>query len=121
VVAVPLTEHEMRVLAEIEQELSSSDPTMASALGEVPRSNHAHRVWRYTVLFFAGVTLLLAGVVINQAAVGVVGFIMMLVAAVRVAPVVRAWVRTREPPEGLRRRLANHVAAACRRRDGRSD
>jgi hypothetical protein len=78
---VPLSEHEQRLLEQIEQALYAEDPKFASIYqGNDIRSHYRRRVVRAAVGLVIGLGLLLAGVVIPLIPLGVAGFIVMLVA-----------------------------------------
>jgi hypothetical protein len=78
---VPLSEHEQRLLEQIEQALYAEDPKFASIYqGNDIRSHYRRRVIRASVGLVVGVALLLAGVVIPLIPLGVAGFIVMLAA-----------------------------------------
>jgi hypothetical protein len=73
---VPLSEHEQRLLDEIEQALYAEDPKFASSV----RSARAHRRLRSSVLLcvlgvLAGMALVLVGLLTNVIALSVVGFV----------------------------------------------
>lgn len=78
---MPLSEHEQRLLEQIEQALYAEDPKFASIYqGNDIRSHYRRRVVRAAVGLVIGLGLLLAGVVIPLIALGVAGFIVMLAA-----------------------------------------
>jgi uncharacterized membrane protein len=78
---VPLSEHEQRLLEQIEQALYAEDPKFARIYqGNDVRSHYRRRVVRSVVGLAIGLGLLLAGVVMNLIPLGVVGFVVMLVA-----------------------------------------
>jgi hypothetical protein len=78
---VPLSEHEQRLLEQIEQALYAEDPKFASIYqGNDVRSHYRRRVVRSAVGLVIGIALLLAGVVIPLIPLGVAGFIVMLAA-----------------------------------------
>jgi Protein of unknown function (DUF3040) len=78
---VPLSEHEQRLLEQIEQALYAEDPKFASIYhGNDVRSHYRRRVVRSVVGLVVGIALLLAGVVIPLIPLGVAGFIVMLAA-----------------------------------------
>jgi hypothetical protein len=78
---VPLSEHEQRLLEQIESALYAEDPKFASIYqGTDVRSHYRRHVIRAVVGLVLGLGVLLAGVVIPLIAVGVVGFVIMLVA-----------------------------------------
>lgn len=76
---VPLSEHEQRLLDEIEQALYAEDPKFASAV----RSARAHhRIRRSVVLCVLGVLvglgLVLVGLLANVVALSVIGFVLLV-------------------------------------------
>jgi Protein of unknown function (DUF3040) len=76
---VPLSRHEQRQLEQIEQALRADDPRFASVVRAAdPRVHYRRRVIEAALGFLIGVGLLLAGVVINVALIGVAGFMVML-------------------------------------------
>jgi hypothetical protein len=78
---VPLSEHEQRLLEQIEQALYAEDPKFASIYqGNDVRSHYRRRVVRSTVGLVVGLALLLAGVVVPLIPLGVAGFVVMVVA-----------------------------------------
>jgi predicted lipid-binding transport protein (Tim44 family) len=81
---VPLSEHEQRQLEQIEQALRAGDPRFAHAVRAAdPRARYKRRATTATLGFLIGVGLLLAGVVINVALIGVAGFLLMLACSMR--------------------------------------
>ncbi len=77
---MPLSEHEQRLLEQMERALYAEDPKFASSLrGKDPRSNFRRRVLLAAVGFVVGVVLLMTGLVAQVVAVSVVGFLAMLV------------------------------------------
>jgi Flp pilus assembly protein TadB len=78
---VPLSEHEQRLLDQIEQALYADDPKFASIYqGNDVRSHYRRRVVRAVIGLVIGIGVLLAGVVIPLIPLGVAGFIIMVVA-----------------------------------------
>ena len=76
---MPLSEHEQRQLAQIEQALRAGDPRFAEAVHAAdPRVHYRRRVIAAAPGFVIGVGLLLAGVVINVIPIAVAGFVVML-------------------------------------------
>lgn len=77
---MPLSEYEQRMLQQMEQQLRSDDPKLASTLAERPRLN-ARRLLAGVLLVVAGLGLLVGGVAIGDVlgvVVGVLGFGAML-------------------------------------------
>jgi hypothetical protein len=79
---VPLSEHEQRLLEQMERALYAEDPKFASSLrGRDPRSNFRRRMVLAVLGFILGVVALMAGLVAKVAPISVVGFVIMLAAA----------------------------------------
>ncbi len=79
---MPLSEHEQRLLEQIEQALYAEDPKFARTYRSTDlRSHYRARVIRAGVGFVLGIALLLAGVMTKMIWIGVVGFVAMLAAA----------------------------------------
>jgi hypothetical protein len=78
---VPLSDHEQRLLEQIERALYAEDPKFASSVRATDlRTHYRRRLIRSAIGFVVGLAILLAGVV-TQAfylVVGVIGFLVML-------------------------------------------
>jgi Protein of unknown function (DUF3040) len=77
---MPLSEHEQRILAEIERRLLEEDPKFAHQVGSTFRAHLARRLKFAAVLFVVGLVML-AGF-IKSVPLGVAGFVVMLLAFV---------------------------------------
>ena len=114
---MPLSEHEQRLLDQIERALYAEDPKFASAVRSSDLKTHLRRrVRRAAVVLGLGLAVLVVGVAVpidgvRTEVVGVVGFVLMLGAALviarslmrmsgREAPV--APVRSKRGRKGLR-------------------
>jgi len=76
---VPLSEHEQRLLEQMERALYAEDPKLATTLrGGGLRGGNRSRLALGVVAVLGGLGLLLAGVASNIAALGVVGFVVLL-------------------------------------------
>lgn len=77
-----LSEEELRMLEQMERALIEEDPKLASTLrgGTVSRAARTRAVLA-GIVFLAGVGLLLGGAISQIPALGVLGFVVMLVAA----------------------------------------
>ena len=76
---MPLSDHEQRLLEQIERALYAEDPKFASTVSSTDLRTHARRrVRRALVLLVLGMVALLAGVMIPNIALGVAGFCIML-------------------------------------------
>ncbi|HVN13686.1 MAG TPA: DUF3040 domain-containing protein [Kineosporiaceae bacterium] len=78
---MPLSENEQRLLEQMERALYAEDPKFASAMrGVVRRSSHARRLLLGIGGVVLGMVLLLVGVAQQMVIVGIIGFVVMLVA-----------------------------------------
>jgi len=94
---VPLSEHEQRVLEQIERALYADDPKFAATVrGIDPRTLHRRRYLRAVILGVIGVALLPVGIAVQQLELSVAGFLLMLLAFLYGAA---TWRQTREGPE----------------------
>ncbi len=79
---MPLSEHEQRLLEQMERALYAEDPKFVSSLrGTDLRSHYRRRALASAVGFVLGVVLLMTGVVSTVWIVGVFGFVLMLASA----------------------------------------
>jgi len=77
---VPLSDHEQRLLEQMEQALYAEDPKFASVLqGDDLRLRYRRRLVFAVIGFLAGIVALMAGLVISVTVVSVLGFVVMLV------------------------------------------
>lgn len=94
---MPLSEHEQRMLEQMERALYAEDPKFASALeGSGLRTYTRRRVYQAAAGFLVGIALLMAGMVAQQIWVSVVGFLVMLGCAVLA---VTGWRKAPKPGE----------------------
>ncbi len=76
---MPLSEHEQRLLDQIERALYAEDPKFATSVrARDLRTHYRLRMARSAVAFVAGLVLLFAGVISRVVAIGVLGFVVML-------------------------------------------
>src|ERR1700722_15162599 len=79
---MPLSEHEQRMLEQIEKALYAEDPKFAhSVRARDPRVHYRRRVILAVVGFLLGVGLLVAGIIMKYIPLGVAGFLVMLTCA----------------------------------------
>lgn len=79
---MPLSEHEQRLLEQMEQALTAEDPKFANALqGADLRRRYRRRAVVAGLVFIVGIVVLMTGAVSEVTAVGVVGFVIMLASA----------------------------------------
>ncbi|WP_419994199.1 DUF3040 domain-containing protein [Streptomyces boninensis] len=94
---MPLSEHEQRMLEQMERALYAEDPKFATALeGSGLRTYTRRRVYQAVAGFLVGIALLMAGMVAQQIWVSVVGFLVMLGCAVLA---VTGWRKAAKPGE----------------------
>lgn len=75
---MPLSEHEQKLLEQLEKQLHEDDPKFASSMGSNPaRSWSTRHIIMGVFCALAGILLLLVGVTIQNIFVGVLGFIVM--------------------------------------------
>lgn len=75
---MPLSEHEQKLLEQLEKQLHEDDPKFASSMGSDPGRSWSTRHLVIGVLAgLAGIGLLLAGVWMQIILVGVLGFVVM--------------------------------------------
>ncbi|GAB2929260.1 DUF3040 domain-containing protein [Streptomyces mayteni] len=94
---MPLSDHEQRMLEQMERALYAEDPKFASSLeGNELRTYTRKRVYQAIAGFLVGIGLLMGGMVAQLIWLSVVGFLIMLGCAV---VAVTGWRRT-PPPQG---------------------
>ena len=78
---MPLSENEQRLLEQMERALYAEDPKWATAMrGAVRRSSNARRLLIGIGGILLGLVLLLVGVAQQMVLVGIIGFVVMLMA-----------------------------------------
>jgi hypothetical protein len=76
---VPLSEHEQRLLDQIERALYQEDPKFASTVRQTDLRSHMRRRLRRAGLVLAlGFVVLFTGLVMQQPLIGVAGFVVMV-------------------------------------------
>ena len=112
---VPLSEHEQRLLEQMERALYAEDPKFASALrGKDPRSNFRRRILLAVVGFIVGIVLLMTGLVTQVILVSILGFVAH--AGQRVLRASPATARSPPPPARGRRPQRGPTLARRERR-----
>lgn len=80
--AMPLSDEEKRLLAEMEAALAVDDPKLVSTLSGKVRTPKKNRMFAGIVLFFTGLATLLAGLISQTIPVGISGFVLALIGLV---------------------------------------
>ena len=115
---MPLSEHEQRLLDQIERALYQEDPKFASTVRATDLRTHMRRRLRRAALVLTlGFLLLLTGVVISTPAIGIAGFVVM-VGALLLA--MSSWKRLGQPGGSAGSGSANLSAAGSAPRAERS-
>ncbi|TDQ52588.1 DUF3040 domain-containing protein [Actinorugispora endophytica] len=79
---MPLSEHEQRMLEQIERALYAEDPKFANTVRQTnPQVHYKRRLIKASIGFVVGICLLLGGMVFQAVPVSVAGFIVMLACA----------------------------------------
>jgi Protein of unknown function (DUF3040) len=79
---VPLSDHEQRMLDQIEKALYAEDPKFAQSVrARDPRVHYRRKLVQSAVGFLLGVGLLVAGIITKYYWMGVAGFLVMLTCA----------------------------------------
>ena len=75
---MPLSEHEQRILAEIERRLLEEDPKFAHQVGSSFRAHLGRRLKLAVVGFVLGLVVVVSSTFFENVALGVAGFVIML-------------------------------------------
>jgi hypothetical protein len=75
---MPLSEHEQRILAEIERRLLEEDPKFAHQVGSSFRAHLGRRLKVAVAGFVVGLIVVISSTFLENVAVGVAGFVIML-------------------------------------------
>jgi flagellar biosynthesis/type III secretory pathway M-ring protein FliF/YscJ len=110
---MPLSEHEQRILAEIERRLLEEDPKFAQQVGSSFQAHLARRLKLAGLGFVLGLVILVVGFIQNVG-LGVAGFVVMLISIFEVLRTLRRRAAINRPTE--RGTQAAAAAAAQRRR-----
>ena len=112
---MPLSDHEQRLLEQIEQALYDEDPKFARLYQSTDvRTHYRARVARSVVCFVAGLAMLLTAVILPLIPLGVVAFLVMLASATYGIVSWQRMLGRKVAPTGDRPRLRRRTA----RRDG---
>jgi hypothetical protein len=95
---MPLSEHEQRILAEIERRLLEEDPKFAQQVGSSFQAHLARRLKLAAVGFVLGLVILVVGFIQNVG-LGVAGFVVMLYSIFEVVRTLRRRAAVNRPAE----------------------
>jgi len=98
---VPLSEHEQRLLEQMERALYAEDPKFASSLRSAgPRPGNRRKAAIGVLTALVGFALLITGAATSIVVVGVLGFLAMLVGTFLVVTTLRVGPETEAPVAG---------------------
>ena len=98
---MPLSEHEQRLLEQMERALYAEDPKFASSLRSAgPRPGSRRKAVIGVLAALLGFALLITGAATSIVAVGVLGFVAMLVGTFLVITTMRSQPETETPAAG---------------------
>src|SRR4029434_8524923 len=86
---MPLSEDEQRILNEIEENLSATDPKLVQQVSDTTLYRHATRVIKWSVVGFVAGLLLMVLTFTTTLVLGIVGFVVMLGCALAIEHNVR--------------------------------
>jgi hypothetical protein len=96
---VPLSEHEQRLLEQMERALYAEDPKFASSLRSAgPRPGSRRQAALGVLVALGGLAVLVLGAASSLIPVGVLGFVMMLIGTYTVVRSMRATTTVQNPP-----------------------
>lgn len=81
---MPLSEHEQRILQEIEARLYESDPALAREVGSTTLYTHAFRNIKWAALGFLAGTVVMVASLSTHWAIAFFGFLVMLLSALAI-------------------------------------
>lgn len=109
---MPLSDRERQLLAEMEAALEQDDPRLVSTLSGKVRAPKGGKVLTGVIALFAGMAILLTGLIAQIPLVGVSGFIVSLIGAFLIisnfsAPKISANGKSKSPSKGWGDRLGD--------------
>ena len=90
---MPLSENELKVLREIEEDLSATDPKLVQQVADTTLYRHTARLIKWSAAGFVAGLLLMVFTFTTTLVLGVVGFVVMLCCALAIEQNVRKLAR----------------------------
>src|SRR5262249_50655331 len=124
---MPLSEDEQRILREIEENLSATDPKLVQQVSDTTLYRHSARVIKWAVVGFIAGLLLMVFTFTTTLILGVVGFLVMLGCALAIEHNVRKLGRagmeslTGSMRNGALKNMLGNAGNRWRERFGRDD
>jgi hypothetical protein len=125
--AMPLSEDEQRILREIEENLSATDPKLVQHVSDSTLYRHSARVIKWAVVGFVAGLLLMVFTFTTTLVLGVVGFLVMLGCALTIEHNVRKLGRagmeslTGSMRNGALKNMLGNAGSRWRERFGRDE
>ena len=97
---MPLSEHEQRILAEIERRLLEEDPKFAHQVGSSFRAHLGRRLKLAVAGFILGLIVVISSTFFENVAIGVAGFVIMLACVFLFVRTMRRRATVERPVDG---------------------
>jgi hypothetical protein len=117
---MPLSEHEQRILAEIERRLLEEDPKFAHQVGSSFRAHLGRRLKLAVAGFVLGLIVVISSTFFENVAIGVAGFVIMLSCVFLFVRTMRRRATVERPVTGPQPAAGSGTAASGPRRQGGS-
>jgi hypothetical protein len=115
---MPLSEHEQRILAEIERRLLEEDPKFAHQVGSSFRAHLGRRLKLAVAGFILGLVVVISSTFLENVAIGVAGFVIMLLCVFLFVRTMRRRATVERPVSGPQPAGGTGAAASGPRRPG---
>jgi hypothetical protein len=115
---MPLSEHEQRILAEIERRLLEEDPKFAHQVGSSFRAHLGRRLKLAVAGFVVGLVVVISSTFFENVAIGVAGFVIMLTCVFLFVRTMRRRATVERPVSGPAPAGGTGTAAPAPRRQG---
>ena len=115
---MPLSEHEQRILAEIERRLLEEDPKFAHQVGSSFRAHLGRRLKLAVAGFVLGLIVVISSTFFENVAIGVAGFVIMLACVFLFVRTMRRRATVERPVSGPAPAGGTGTAAPAPRRQG---
>jgi Protein of unknown function (DUF3040) len=115
---MPLSEHEQRILAEIERRLLEEDPKFAHQVGSSFRAHLGRRLKLAVAGFILGLIVVISSTFFENVAIGVAGFVIMLACVFLFVRTMRRRATVERPVSGPQPAGGSGTASSGPRRQG---
>jgi Protein of unknown function (DUF3040) len=115
---MPLSEHEQRILAEIERRLLEEDPKFAHQVGSSFRAHLGRRLKVAVAGFVLGLIVVISSTFFENVAIGVAGFVIMLACVFLFVRTMRRRATVERPVSGTAPAAGGPAPGGQQRRQG---